>query len=73
MSNRFGASQAAQVRPRRRGDRVQIETAGVPIAAADVVTDEAVRLQFQVSPGHVPLSARTELVHVVFGPPETAA
>ena len=50
--------------------RVQVETGGRLVAAADVVEDgSVVRVQFGVDRGHLPMQVRHSLVDAVFGLP----
>jgi hypothetical protein len=48
--------------------RVVVWAGSMPVASADVAADRAsVSLQFAVTPGHVPRSARADLLEAVFG------
>lgn len=58
------------------GDRssVQVEAAGMQLATAAVASHgEVVELQFDIARGHLPTTARRELVDAVFALPELAA
>jgi hypothetical protein len=50
---------------------VRVEAAGTPLATAAVASDgQVVQLQFDIARGHLPTTARRELVDAVFALPE---